>query len=86
MLIGAILKKMFPGATIGDYEIVNGEIILWNLADPQPTKEELETYWAQHEQEIMQEQQPKPTELDLLKTKQELMQQALDDLILGGAI
>jgi hypothetical protein len=29
---------------------------------------------------------PQPSEVDLLKEKQELMQKALDDLLLGGAL
>jgi hypothetical protein len=85
------IKEMFPHATLSDFTVtINGDgewsITEWKLSDQQPTKEEIEAYWNANQQAILDANKPAPSELDLLKAKQDLIQSALDDLILGGAL
>ena len=85
------IQKMFPNATLNDFEVminVDGtwKITKWELPDQQPTNDEIETYWNANQQAIEDANKPAPSEMDTLKANQDLMQQALDDLILGGAL
>lgn len=82
MQIGLILKAMFPNVEFGKYEVVNGEITVWKLEDPQPTAEELEAYWMEHKQQLLSEQlKPPKTEFEILK--ETVDQLVLDDLMRG---
>ncbi|MDF2792064.1 MAG: XkdW protein [Neobacillus sp.] len=92
------IEKMFPDANLSNYEVFiypdeTWEITKWNLPGPQPTKEEIETYWVEHEQEIIDAHKSQPSEIDILgqqivekdiellqmqKINNELGQQAVD--------
>jgi hypothetical protein len=85
------IKQMFPNVNTDNVEIVvypdeTWKITKWDLPDQQPTNEEVEAFWNEHQQEILDTNKPVPSELELLKAKQDLIQAALDDLILGGAL
>lgn len=85
------LFHMFPDCNNDNTEVMvfpNGtwEITKWDLPVAKPTIEEIEAYWNTNQQEILDANKPVPSELDTLKANQELMQKALDDLILGGAL
>jgi hypothetical protein len=86
-----VIKTLYPNSKpFKDYVLMdNGQgpfIYEWNLPDTQPTQEELEAYWNGHQQEILDANKPPLSELDILKANQELMQKAIDDIILGGAL
>jgi hypothetical protein len=82
---------MFPDANMDNIEVFgdengNWEITKWELPDQQPTKEEIEAYWNDNQQAILDANKPVPSEMDTLKANQDLMQKAIDDIILGGAL
>jgi hypothetical protein len=85
-MLASVLKR-YPELTEDDVMIVDrGEgpfIYQWNSQQPMPTPEELQQ-WS--EEEVFPPVQTPEEELLLLKEKQELMQQAIDDLILGGML
>lgn len=91
MEIFSTIKHMFPDATIENVTVIldtegNWEIAKWDLPVLQPMKEEVETYWDTNKETILEANKPQPTELEQLKKQQDLIQSALDDLILGGAL
>jgi hypothetical protein len=85
-MLASVLKR-YPELTEDDVMIVDrGEgpfIYRWNSQQPMPTPEELQQ-WS--EEDVFPLVQTPEEELLLLKEKQELMQQAIDDLILGGML
>lgn len=86
MQIAYTIAHMRPGAKFDVVEYADGSIEIenWEHEQSKPTKEEIEAHWLENETAIMEANKPQPSELDLLKQKQELMQVAIDDLILGG--
>jgi hypothetical protein len=87
------IEKMFPNANASNFLVTidgdeNWEITKWELTDPQPTKEEVETYWTQHQDEILKAKAPAPTEVEQLKEESTQMNLAIIDLyeiLLGGS-
>lgn len=75
-------------AEFGVTQYADGSTVIetWNLSEPKPSLEELEMYWNEHKDEILEANKPQPSETETLKEQQELMQQAIDDLILGGML
>jgi hypothetical protein len=85
------IKHMYPDVNDDNLEVVvypdqSWKITKWNLPDTQPTNEEVEAYWNANQQTILDSNKPASSEIDTLKANQELIQKALDDLILGGAL
>ena len=81
------IKKIYPDAR-PNIDFVNVEdedgtqrITEWTYTQPQPTVEELETAWNEY---VANPPEEPLTEIEQLKKNQELMQEALDDLLLGG--
>lgn len=88
--------QLFPNAKpMEDFLVMDegeGQFIAeWHINAPIPTEEELEKAWEEY---LANKSEPKPTpeeiienleqENEQLKEKIELIQQALDDLILSG--
>lgn len=79
------ILELFPDATIGeDFEVVdhldgNGQVISkWELDSPLPSNEELELAWESYLNK--QNEEPPPSEIDLLKQEVEVKKQEIDEL------
>lgn len=88
MELGVLLAYKYPNLKAGkDYLVKDdGEgafIAKWNAEEPQPTDEELQDAWAEYEANPPQDPL---TPVEQLKKQQDLMQQAIDELIFGGAL
>jgi hypothetical protein len=96
MNIAFAIMHLFPDAEpMKDFVVMdegNGQFISeWNIDAPIPTEEELQKAWEEY---LANRPEPQPTpeeriahleqENEQLKEQIELMQQALDDLILSG--
>lgn len=82
------VKHLFPNANENEDFVIlnNGEgdfIAEWHIDSQQPTQEQLNIAWDQYQSNPPQ---VPLSELERLKKQQELMQQAIDDLIFGGAL
>ncbi|MEH7481479.1 XkdW family protein [Neobacillus drentensis] len=90
MNISEAIQKLFPNAKPGSdkdflvMDLADGEgqfIAEWNLPDPQPTETELQAAWKEYQLNPP----PAPlSEFEKLQQLQELMQQAIDEIIFGG--
>ena len=86
MNISEAILHLFPNAEpIKDFLVMDngaGQFIAqWNLSKAKPSNQELQAAWEEYNAHPPQEP---PSEIELLKQRQEIIQQALDDLILGG--
>lgn len=84
MIIEKAILELFPDAVPNqDFYVVNdgdGPVIRnWEYPAPVPTESELQTAW-----EKVQNKPKELTPLEKLEEKQQLMQKAIDDIILGG--
>lgn len=88
MQIALTLAHMCPGARFEVVQYADGNVVIenWKHTEPKPSKEEIEAHWVANEAAILEANNPQPSGLELLKKQQELMQAAIDDIILGGML
>lgn len=84
MHVGAMIKRMFPEATLNDFEVVNGEITNWNLTETKPTRAELEAFWEENEESIIAEQATPP--FDPLAELQKQQTDLIFELMMKGVL
>lgn len=97
MLVGLIIKRMFPNADVSDFEVTryaddSWEITKWNISEPQPTVEEIEAYWNKYGDEIIATQEAEikknsQSKVELLEQENIEIKLALAELaeaVLGG--
>jgi hypothetical protein len=88
MILEKAILKLYPDAVPNkDFLVVddgNGpEIRNWKRKEPIPTLDQLQNVWTTYNLGTVTEE---PSELDQIKKNQELMQAALDGLLLGGGL
>lgn len=86
MQVATIIKRIYPDINDEQFEVIQFDdesiITKWDLEEPQPTKEELQSYWLEYGDEILKEQE---------SSKQLTLEQRLNEvetmmnmILLGG--